>query len=98
MAVVKLVGLVLLVVVPGGSLVLLAIAGVRAYRQRTGALDFQHHLADEQPMLAPMLTVVIDHGLNKLQVGPYPTREDARTAADRLRVSLHLVPTLVEKH
>ena len=69
-----------------------------AYRQRTGALDFQHHLADEQPMLAPMLTVVIDHGLNKLQVGPYPTREDARTAADRLRVSLHLVPTLVEKH
>ena len=36
MAVVKLVGLVLLVVVPGGSLVLLAIAGVRAYRQRTG--------------------------------------------------------------
>ncbi len=69
-----------------------------AYKQRDGALEFQRRLVDEQPWLAPLLTVVIDHGLNKLQAGPYTSRDDARSAAERIRVALQLVPTIVEKH
>jgi rare lipoprotein A len=68
-----------------------------AFRQRDGALDFQRRLIDEQPWLAPLLAVFTDHGLNKLQAGPYVTRDDARNAAEHVRTALQLVPTIVEK-
>jgi rare lipoprotein A len=68
-----------------------------AYRQREGALDFQHRLVDEQPWLAPLLAVFSDKGMNRLQAGPYRTRDDAREAAERIRLALQLVPTIVEK-
>jgi len=68
-----------------------------AYRQRDGALDFQHRLIDEQPWLAPLLAVFTDRGMHRLQAGPYDTRDDARDAAERIRVALQLVPTIVEK-
>ncbi len=68
-----------------------------AFRQRDGALDFQRRLIDEQPWLAPLLAVFNDRGLNKLQAGPYTSRGDARSAAERVRSALQLVPTLVEK-
>ena len=68
-----------------------------AYRERNGALDFQHRLIDSQPWLAPLLAVFTDRGLNKLQAGPYPSREEARSVAERIRVALQLVPTIVEK-
>lgn len=68
-----------------------------AFRQRDGALEFQRKLIDEQPWLAPLLAVFTDHGLNKLQAGPYVTREDARSAAEHVRGALQLVPTVVEK-
>ncbi|MGN6529456.1 MAG: septal ring lytic transglycosylase RlpA family protein [Burkholderiaceae bacterium] len=68
-----------------------------AFGKRDGALDFQRKLVDEQPWLAPLLAVFADRGLNKLQAGPYPTREEARGVAVRVREALHLVPTIVEK-
>jgi len=68
-----------------------------AFKQRDGALDFQRRLIDEQPWLAPLLAVFSERGLNKLQAGPYVTREDARSAAERVRTALRLVPTLIEK-
>ncbi len=68
-----------------------------AFKQRGGALDFQRRLVDEQPWLGPLLAVFSDRGLNKLQAGPYPSRDDARSAAERIRVALQLVPTIVEK-
>lgn len=68
-----------------------------AFRQRDGALDFQRRLIDEQPWLAPLLAVFSERGLNKLQAGPYPSRDDARSAAERVRAALRLVPTIVEK-
>jgi rare lipoprotein A len=68
-----------------------------AFRQRDGALDFQRKLIDEQPWLAPLLAVFSDRGLNKLQAGPYTTRDEARSAAERVRTALRLVPTIVEK-
>jgi len=70
---------------------------IGAFRERNGALDFQHRLVDEQPWLAPLLAVFNDRGLNKLQAGPYPSRDDAKSAAERIRVALQLVPTIVEK-
>ena len=69
-----------------------------AFKQRDGALDFQRRLIDEQPWLAPLLAVFSDHGLNKLQAGPYTSREDAKAAAEHVRAALQLVPTIVEKH
>ena len=68
-----------------------------AFKQRDGALDFQRKLIDEQPWLAPLLAVFTDHGLNRLQAGPYTSRDQARSAAERVRTALRLVPTLVEK-
>ena len=68
-----------------------------AFKQRDGALDFQRRLIDEQPWLGPLLAVFSDHGLNKLQAGPYTSRDDARTAAERIRTALQLVPTIIEK-
>jgi rare lipoprotein A len=68
-----------------------------AFKQRDGALDFQRRLIDEQPWLAPLLAVFNDHGLNKLQAGPYTSRDDARSAAEHVRTALQLVPTIVEK-
>jgi len=68
-----------------------------AYRQRDGALDFQRRLIDEQPWLAPLLAVFPERGLNKLQAGPYGSRDDAKNAAERIRIALQLVPTIVEK-
>jgi len=68
-----------------------------AFKQRDGALDFQRKLIDEQPWLAPLLAVFSDHGFNKLQAGPYTSRDDARSAAERVRAALRLVPTIVEK-
>ncbi len=68
-----------------------------AFKQRDGALEFQRKLVDEQPWLSPLLAVFTDHGLNKLQAGPYVTREDARSAAEHVRSALQLVPTIVEK-
>jgi rare lipoprotein A len=68
-----------------------------AFKQRDGALDFQRRLIDEQPWLAPLLAVFSERGLNKLQAGPYVTRDDARSAAERVRTALRLVPTLIEK-
>ena len=68
-----------------------------AFKQRDGALDFQRRLIDEQPWLAPLLAVFSDHGLNKLQAGPYTSRDDARSAAEHVRTALQLVPTIVEK-
>jgi rare lipoprotein A len=68
-----------------------------AFKQRDGALDFQRRLIDEQPWLAPLLAVFSDHGLNKLQAGPYTSRDDARSTAERIRTALQLVPTIVEK-
>jgi rare lipoprotein A len=68
-----------------------------AFRQRDGALDFQRRLIDEQPWLAPLLAVFSERGLNKLQAGPYVSRDDATSAAAHVRMALQLVPTLVEK-
>ena len=68
-----------------------------AFRQRTGAEDFQKRVETELQELGPLLALFGDAGLFRLQAGPYPSREEARSAAERLRAALKLVPVIVER-
>lgn len=68
-----------------------------AFRDRDGALDFQRKVGRELDWLAPLMAVFVDRDLNRLQAGPYPTRAEAVSAAERLRVALQLVPLVVER-
>ncbi len=47
--------------------------------------------------LAPLLAVFNERSLHRLQAGPYASRAEAQTAAQRLRDSLQLVPAIVER-
>lgn len=68
-----------------------------AFRQRDGAESFQRRVADELDWLSPQLAVFVDTPLFRLQAGPYASRDEARTGADRIREALQLVPVIVER-
>ena len=68
-----------------------------AFRQRDGAESFQQRVASELDWLSPLLAVFSDAALFRLQAGPYPSRDDARVAAERIRDGLKLVPVIVER-
>ncbi len=68
-----------------------------AYRQRSGAEDFQRKVSQELDWLAPQLAIFRDPQLYRLQAGPYPTRGEAQEAAARVREALQLVPVVVER-
>ncbi|MEP7299518.1 MAG: septal ring lytic transglycosylase RlpA family protein [Burkholderiales bacterium] len=68
-----------------------------AFRQRDGAETFQQRVSAELDWLSPLLAVFSDAALFRLQAGPYPNRDDARVAAERIRDGLRLVPVIVER-
>ena len=68
-----------------------------AFRQREGAESFQQRVIKELDWLSPLLAVFSDAALFRLQAGPYPNRDDARVAAERIRDGLQLVPVIVER-
>jgi len=68
-----------------------------AFRQRDGAESFQQRVASDLDWLSPLLAVFSDASLYRLQAGPYPSRNDARAAAERIRGELQLVPVIVER-
>ena len=68
-----------------------------AFRQRDGAESFQQRVGSELDWLSPLLAVFSDASLFRLQAGPYPSRSDASTAAERIRSALQLVPVIVER-
>ncbi len=68
-----------------------------AFRQREGAQTFQQRVIAELDWLAPLLAVFVDASMFRLQAGPYPSRADARVAAERIRGGLQLVPVIVER-
>jgi rare lipoprotein A len=68
-----------------------------AFRERGGAEDFQRRVMNEHDWLAPLLAVFADLPLYRLQAGPYPSRDDARGAAEQIRSALRLVPVIVER-
>ena len=68
-----------------------------AFRARDGAETFQQRVAAEMDWLAPLLAVFSDAAMFRLQAGPYPSRDEARFVAERVRDGLRLVPVIVER-
>ncbi len=68
-----------------------------AFRQRDGAEDFQRRVAAELDWPLERLAVFSDAPLFRLQAGPYASRDEARSAAERIRASLQLVPVVLER-
>jgi rare lipoprotein A len=68
-----------------------------AFAKGEGAYGFQQRVAAELDWLSPLLTVFSEGGMHRLQAGPYPSREQAREAAERVRAALQLVPVVVER-
>ena len=68
-----------------------------AFRARDGAETFQQRVAVEMDWLSPLLAVFSDAAMFRLQAGPYPSRDEARSVAERVREGLKLVPVIVER-
>lgn len=68
-----------------------------AFAQRDGAEGFHARVSNEADWLAPLLAVFSDASVFRLQAGPYPSREEARAVAERVRAALQLVPVIVER-
>ena len=68
-----------------------------AFRLRDGAESFQQRVIAEFDWLSPLLAVFSEAAMFRLQAGPYPNREQAHSAAERVRVGLQLVPVIVER-
>ena len=77
---------------PGGFWVQLA-----AFQQRAGAEGFHRRVAADVDWLAPLLTVFSDASLFRLQAGPYASRDEAQSVAQRVREALKLVPLVLER-
>jgi len=67
------------------------------FKQREGAESFHQRVVRELDWLAPLLAVFSDAPMYRLQAGPYPSRSEARAAAERIREGLQLVPEIVER-
>ena len=68
-----------------------------AFKQRDGAEVFHKRVSTEADWLAPLLAVFSDASVFRLQAGPYPSRDEARGVAERVRLALQLVPVIVER-
>lgn len=68
-----------------------------AFRERGGAESFQQRVVAELDWLSPLLAVFADAPLYRLQAGPYPSRDEAQGAAQRVREALQLVPVIIER-
>jgi rare lipoprotein A len=68
-----------------------------AFKQRTGAEQFQRRVTEELDWLGPLLAVFSEPSLYRLQAGPYTSRQDAQAAAERIREAIQLVPVIVER-
>ena len=68
-----------------------------AFAQRDGAVGFAQRVVQQAGWLAPLLAIFNERSLHRLQAGPYASRADAGSAAERLREALQLVPAIVER-
>ncbi len=68
-----------------------------AFSRLEGAENLREQFNRELDWMAPMLAIFKDKSLHRLQAGPFSTREDARAAAERVRLAMALTPVLVER-
>ena len=66
-----------------------------AFRERNGAEIFQRRVSEDVEALAPLLATFAEAALFRVQAGPYPDRDQAEAAAQRIREALGLVPVIV---
>lgn len=68
-----------------------------AFSKLDGAEEFRSQLARELDWMGPLLAIFRDAKLHRLQAGPYPSRDEARQAAERVREALALQAVVVER-
>ncbi len=68
-----------------------------AFRDAEGAAGFRSRVEAEVDWLGPLLAIVKERALHRLQAGPYASRDEAQAAAQRIREALQLVPVVVER-
>ncbi|MDC8784818.1 septal ring lytic transglycosylase RlpA family protein [Roseateles koreensis] len=68
-----------------------------AFAKLDGAESFRKKLVQEADWMAPWLAVFKDKQLHRLQAGPYASREDARQAAERVRLALAVTSVVIER-
>ena len=67
-----------------------------AFAKLDGAETLRQRVAEADLSLLPLLTVVREAGLHRLRAGPFPTAEEARSIATRLRENSGLDVSLVD--
>ena len=67
-----------------------------AFIQRQGALDLRQQLMRDFSWIEPLLAVFTDRGSYRVQAGPFTSRADAQTAADRIRLATPTQPLLLQ--
>jgi rare lipoprotein A len=70
-----------------------------AFRERDGAESFRRRIAadGDASWLEPRLAIFGDAVVYRVQAGPYPSRDEAESAAQRARAALAIVPVVVER-
>jgi rare lipoprotein A len=68
-----------------------------AFSRLDGAEALRQKVAEADLSLLPLLTIVREAGLHRLRAGPFPTVDEARTLAERLRSERGLDSSLIEK-
>ena len=68
-----------------------------AFAKLDGAEALRQRIAEADLTLLPLLTVVREGGLHRLRAGPFPSADEARATAARLRDEASIESTLVEK-
>lgn len=68
-----------------------------AFAKLDGAEALRQRIAEADLTLLPLLTVVREGGLHRLRAGPFPSTDEARATAARLRDEASIESTLVEK-
>lgn len=68
-----------------------------AFGKLDGAEALRQRVAEADLTLLPLLTIVREAGLHRLRAGPFPSADEARATAARLRDDSRLEATLVEK-
>ncbi len=66
-----------------------------AFRQRQGANDMRRQVTLDLAWLEPWLTVFDDSAVYRLQAGPFASRKDAQSAAQRIRDAARVEPMVV---
>jgi rare lipoprotein A len=68
-----------------------------AFRQRQGAFELWQQLTRDLQWLEPLLAVFDERATYRVQAGPYATRSEAQSAAERIRSAAPLQPLVLHR-